>query len=299
MTEPDHVWQQIERLVKGADESITLIAPFIKKSIFEEIIAAVPASVNRIDCFTRWTPAEVAAGVSDPEIIERAEADARLRIALCPSLHAKVYVADERCLVGSANLTARATGRAPHANFELLIEAEASHPEVQRVLTQVKAEVTPATPHHAALIRKQADLLHEENVAGGGVVEEWMRLWYPVTRRPQNLYALYAGRAEFAPAVAAGIVQDLALLDIPVGLTESEFNDTVRSRLTAIPELHKLRSGETLSNIELQRAIEERSGVSEAQARRVTENIAAWLKHFDRFYTEVGSWELREGRELA
>ncbi|MFI9548708.1 phospholipase D family protein [Streptomyces sp. NPDC052016] len=298
MTQPDHVWQQIADMMEDAAEEVVVIAPFIKKVIFEETIAAVPSSVQKITCVTRWTPAEVAAGVSDPEIIEAAQSDERISIALCPSLHAKLYRADGRCLVGSANLTGKATGRVPNANVELLLEVPVAHPEVQRVLSQIDARSTTATPHMAALVRQQAELLRSERVTPPSE-DEAVPYWFPETRRPENVYALYSGRQRFTSLVEAGIVRDLAMLDVPVGLSEDAFNAEVEARLHAIPELGQLTAEQRLSNIELQRAIAERTGDAEEQARRTTETLAAWLQHFGRYYTEVGSWELRPGIEHA
>lgn len=296
MTQPDHVWQQIADLVGGATEEVFLIAPFIKKAIFEELLAAVPSSVMKIACVTRWTPAEVAAGVSDPEIIETVGKDERVSIALCPSLHAKVYRADDRCLVGSANLTSKATGRVPNANVELLLEAPAVHPEVQRVLAQIESHSAAATPHVAALVRQQAELLKTERITPQ-TADEAASCWYPETRRPENVFALYSGRTKFTARVEAGIIRDLAMLDLPAGLSETDFNNAVEARLHAIPELSQLTAEQRLSNLELQQAIAARTGDTEDQARRTTETVAAWLQHFGRYYTEVGSWELRPGTE--
>jgi hypothetical protein len=298
VTQPDHVWQQIADLMRDATEEVVIVAPFIKKGIFEETIAAVPSAVQKITCVTRWTPAEVAAGVSDPEIIEAAQSDERISIALCPSLHAKLYRADGRCLVGSANLTGKATGRVPNANVEVLLEVPVDHPEVQRVLGQINARSTIATPHTAALIREQAELLRSERVTPPSE-DEAAPYWFPEKRRPENVYALYSGRQRFTSLVEAGIVRDLAMLDVPAGLSENAFNAEVEARLHAIPELGQLTAEQRLSNVELQRAIAERTGDKEEQARRTTETLAAWLQHFGRYYTEVGSWELRPGVEHA
>ncbi|KOG64215.1 hypothetical protein ADK76_09920 [Streptomyces griseoflavus] len=284
--------------MEDATEEVAIIAPFIKKAIFEETIAAVPSSVRKITCFTRWTPAEVAAGVSDPEIIEAAESDDRISIALCPSLHAKLYRADGRCLAGSANLTGKATGRVPNANVELLLEVPVDHPEVQRVLCQINARSSTATPHTAALVRQQAELLRSERISPPSEAEA-APYWYPETRRPENVYALYSGRQRFTSLVEAGIVRDLAMLDVPIGLSEDAFNAEVEARLHTIPELGQLTAEQRLSNLELQRTIAERTGDTEDQARRTTETLAAWLQHFGQYYTEVGSWELRPGREHA
>jgi hypothetical protein len=294
VTSPDHIWQQVTGLLQSAQSSVVLVAPFIKKSVFEAAINVIPGSVHRIECVTRWTPAEVASGVSDPDILSIAEQDPRIQVKLCPSLHAKVYAADDRCLVGSANLTNKAIGQAANANLEILVEVHTGHPEVQRVLTGLTAVAIEATPDMAALVLLQAKTL-QENATGPSAQ---LVCWYPTTRRPENLYAYYSGRARFAPAVEAGIVQDLALLDIPVGLPEAEFDIEVRARLHVIPELSKLARGEKLGNLELQSALVEDGGFTDEKARRTSETIAAWLKHFDNYYMDVGSWELRQGREL-
>ncbi|MFJ9731960.1 phospholipase D family protein [Streptomyces sp. NPDC101171] len=300
MPEPGHIWRQIEELMAGAHGRVTLVAPFIKRGILAAVLSALPATVQDIECITRWVPEEVAAGVSDPEIIELAEEDKRLRIALCPNLHAKLYLAGERCLIGSANMTGKATGRVATANIEVLVEAPAGHPEIVRVLAEIEARAVEATPHMAALVRSQAELLKEERpTASDQPREEAQQDWYPVTRRPDALYPYYCGRAQFGRSVEAAIVRDLALLGVPAGLCEAEFSDLIESRLRQIPALQALVAGDRLSNVELQHALQEQTGMADEQARRTTETIAAWLRHFGRFYTDVGTWEIRHGQELS
>ncbi|MEW1837427.1 phospholipase D family protein [Nonomuraea angiospora] len=300
MTEPAHIWRQIEELMTGAHGRVTLVAPFIKREVLAAALSAVPASVESIECITRWVPEEVAAEVSDPEIIELAEDDKRLRIALCPSLHAKLYLAGEHCLIGSANLTRKATGRARNPNIEILVEASAAHPEVGRVLTEIKACAIEATPHMAALVRRQAELLKEHRpTAFDELRGEAQQVWYPVTRRPEAVYLYYCGRARVGRSVEAAILRDLAFLGVPAGLTEAEFSDWVENRLREIPALRALVEGDRLTNVELQHALQEQAGLTDEQAKRATETIAAWLRHFGRFYTDVGTWEIRHGRELS
>lgn len=295
MSEPDHVWQQIEALIRDAETAVTLVAPFIKKGVFESVLATVSESVRHIDCVTRWTPAEVAAGVSDPEIWDVAGKDERVQIMLCSSLHAKLYRADDRCLVGSANLTGKATGLVSQSNIEILVEVPSDHGEVARVLQEIAAASVPATAHAAMLMRRQADLL----AAAEPLQARDPTAWCPITRRPENMFPFYSGRSQFPDAVEAGLVEDLALLDIPAGLDEQRFKAVVQERLHAIPELRALVDGDRLSNIELRQALAQRQGVSEEQAVRMTDNIAEWLRFFAPYYIGVGSWELRKGREVC
>ncbi|CBG70434.1 MULTISPECIES: phospholipase D family protein [Streptomyces] len=298
MSERGHIWRQIEELMADAHGRVTLVAPFIKREVLASALSALPATVDDIECITRWVPEEVAAGVSDPEIIELAEEDKRLRIALCPTLHAKLYLTGERCLIGSANLTGKATGRAANANIEILVEAPSAHPEIVRVLAEIEARAVEATPHMAALVRSQAELLKEHRPTASDQPREAQQGWYPVTRRPDALYPYYCGRAQFGRSVKAAIVRDLALLGVPAGLSEAEFSDLIESRLREIPALQALVAGARLSNVELQQALQEETGLTDEQARRTTETIAAWLRHFGRFYTDVGTWEIRHGQEL-
>lgn len=284
----------------GAHGRVTLVAPFIKREVLAAVLSALPTTVEDIECITRWVPEEVAAGVSDPEIIELAEEDKRLRIALCPTLHAKLYLTVERCLIGSANLTGKATGRASNANIEILVEAPAAHPEIVRVLAEIETRAVEATPHMATLVRSQAELLKEQRpTASDQPREEAQQGWYPVTRRPDTLYPYYCGRVQFGRSVEAAIVRDLALLGVPAGLSETDFSHLIESRLQEIPALQTLVAGDRLSNVELQHALQEQTGMTDEQARRTTETIAAWLRHFGRFYTDVGTWEIRHGQELS
>jgi hypothetical protein len=291
-------------VLSNASPRVVLVAPFVKIEVFEAVLAAVPKKVDEVLCVTRWSVAEVAAGVSDPEIINIAEQDGRTRIVLCHDLHAKLFLGDDRCLVGSANLTGKATGRIEPENIELLVEVPATHPEVQRLLSRIDATAVPATSELATRIRNQANLFKDSDSQQPFVVAEepaQSRHWYPATRAPGRLYPVYQGYdSEYPRDVLEGIVSDLTYLDLPPGLDESHFAIEIKARLHAMPEIQTLLSIGRLSSDDLQQVIAERAHVTKDEARRTAENIAAWLRYFDDVHTvPVGPWEIRRGRELA
>ncbi|MFF1499513.1 phospholipase D family protein [Streptomyces sp. NPDC058316] len=303
MTE-DHVWRQIEQMLACASQRVILVAPFIKKDVFKATLAAIPSHVHNIRCVTRWSVAEVAAGVSDPEIADLAAADGRASIALCHDLHAKLYVADDVCLIGSANLTGKATGRAPVPNIELLIETSAGHPEVQRVLRAIEGLEVPGTVDLAHQIREQANLFQADEEAPRVLIaghDERPIRWLPETRNPTRLYGVYNGRhGKVGPDVLAGILRDLATLDVAPGLGEQAFGKAVLSRLRAIPEVQRLVEAGRLSMDDVQRELMGSVGCTEEQARRATETIAEWLRYFDEVHlVPIGPWEIRQGREIT
>ncbi|MFT2018765.1 phospholipase D family protein [Streptomyces sp. 796.1] len=302
----DHIWNQLHELLTSAHERVVLVAPFIKKEVFAAAIAALGDRDVELLCVTRWAVMEIAAGVSDPEIAEIAEHDDRVQIMLCHNLHAKLYVADERCLVGSANLTGRATGRRIPKNLELLVEVSVEHPEVQSVLGQIQQTATPADVTTARQLREQANLLAADEDRPSLVVvvdetESPAGCWRPETRMPVRLFPVYRGQKyDYPGEILAGVVRDLAYLNIPPGLDETGFAKVVSSRLYELPEVAELTTTGALNLADLQRSILEADSCEEEAARRAAENIAEWLRYFGEVrVVPTGSWEIRQGRELG
>ncbi|WP_059006983.1 phospholipase D family protein [Streptomyces specialis] len=304
---PDHVWGQLHELLSSAHERVVLVAPFIKKEVFAAALAAIGDRDVELLCVTRWAVMEIAAGVTDPEIAELAEQDDRVTVRLCHDLHAKLYVADERCLVGSANLTGRATGRRLPKNLELLVEVPTGHPEVQSVLEQIQQTAIPADVEMARQLRSQANLLasavdrSEFVVVVDEEADSKRARWRPETRVPLRLYPVYQGlKCDYPNEILAGVARDLAYLNIQPGLDEAAFSQAVRSRLYELPEVTALAVGGSLSLATLQRSIMEADGREEEAAKRAAENIAEWLSYFDEVQiVPTGPWEIRRGRELA
>src|SRR5688572_5725315 len=115
---------RLECLCAEARHEILLAAPFTKKDVVARLLEKVPLSVS-VRCVTRWRPEEILAGVSDIEVWPLLRDRHLASMWLRTDLHAKYYRVDERCLVGSANLTSMALGWTPHPNLELLVPLEA------------------------------------------------------------------------------------------------------------------------------------------------------------------------------
>lgn len=107
---------------------VLLCAPFSKAAVLERLLGFVSSGIE-VELFTRWQPDEVAAGVSDTEVLPLLEEHGG-SVFLCESLHAKAFCFDDRALVGSANLTDSDLGWSPSPNLELLLEVSASSPGV-------------------------------------------------------------------------------------------------------------------------------------------------------------------------
>ena len=280
-----------------------MIAPFIKFRIFEAALAAIPRAVTDVTCITRWSAEEVAAGVSDPEIVDAAEADGRPTVLLCHNLHAKLYISDVQCLVGSANLTGKATGKLQPANIELLVEADAGHCEITALLLRLLAESTPATPEIAAAVRARANLLVANGLSPTPIEaegDEALR-WYPTTRAPERLYRVYLGDPRGCPhAILEGALADLAHLDLPPGLDKQQFDAAVRGCIYSFPEIAALLDAGRISSVELEAALLANRVSSAIDAAERALTLTRWLTFFDADLHTVpaGPYDIVRGRQL-
>lgn len=202
------------RIIDGAS-SATLVAPFITVAGLAPVLERLDPSAE-ISIYTRWIPAEVAAGVSDPAVYflvtERGGA-----IFLEPRLHAKAYITNKGTVVGSANLTARALGFAEFANLEILepvVTPSLALDALLAVLTRTAAKATEATVQ--SVLNAAADVPPSHYVEARPV-EPWLP-WHPV---PDQVCAAYLGL--HPPVDPALLAYDLQAIDAPPGLSHMQF----------------------------------------------------------------------------
>ena len=238
--------ERLKALLVGAEERVLLCAPFVKAKVLKVLLSVVGDDIG-VRIVTRWRAEDVAAGVSDLEVFEIARERLRTELVLLEDLHAKLYVADQECLVGSANLTARALGWAECSNVELLVPARVTDPDVAFLMRQlggaelatfrVRSEVAAAA---AALgMRRTGEGM---DVAEGGSAGSWG--WLPRCAAPERLYDIYQDRS--TAAVAEGTrddgLADLRDLGINSGLTRDAFIQAVAGAVERIPSMARILS---------------------------------------------------------
>ncbi|NJN98335.1 MAG: hypothetical protein HC875_31720 [Anaerolineales bacterium] len=187
-----------------------------------------------------------------PLLKNRAEAILWLR----SDLHAKYYRADNRCLVGSANITSTALGWSHQSNLELLVPMPAKNQqlttfetelfrgcvkvddsifdqvsEVVNLLTEQKIYVTP----EQSLI---LDLISDEIEAPPHISVD---TWLPILRHPEKLYVAYSGQdGSLSTTAKITAKSDLLALSIPKGLPKSTFEKYVGVLLLQKPIIRKV-----------------------------------------------------------
>ena len=295
--------ERLRELVNAAKREVILCAPFVKAKVFGIILRAVPPAVP-VRIVTRWRPAEVAAGLSDLEVYDIAKERLRTELSLLNSLHAKLYVADDDCLVGSANLTASALGWCREPNIEILVPVDRSHADVARLLERL-ASASPATFQIRTEIEEQAaalstSVLDEAREIPPGVSEWAGAPWLPRCAAPDKLFTIY--KDPETTVVVEGTRSD-ALADLddllpPPGLDCDAFTAYINAELLRLPSFRRILDQIAARLTDAQGAAliaELRPELSPTDLRRQWHIVREWIGAFyqDRFEVAPESYVVR------
>ena len=189
-------------------------------------------STTHLRCVTRWLPREVAAGVSDPEILDVLKRRGNFTLTLVDNLHAKLYIAGSECLAGSSNVTHAGLGGATdEANIEILVATTVGDPGVASTLADISRFERPGTRVLAEAVRRLGDSLSSPTSANS--VQEH---WFPQSRRPERAYRLYSQLPDdYLVKADELLLNDLATSNVPPGLSEDALRAEICSRLSEIP----------------------------------------------------------------
>ena len=293
--------------IGAAKESVVVVAPYIKVSALDRIIERLPSHLDFLICVTRWLPGDIAAGVCDLEIMDMIEEFPAGRLLVHPRLHAKYYRADQRCFVGSSNVTERGLGWAPSANLEILLEAESNRlAEWESALIEASLPATLELREH---LKAKASALEEPNAlpslpeVGGSAVSVDFN-WIPRCPVPERLWSVYnnEGWADMVDASREAAMQDLTHLALPKGLSKAVFETYVADILKQMPFLAEIEhmAAKGLSDSQAHALLSERfiRENAVAQAWRI---IKAWLLHFrgQSYRLAVGEEVLVKGRSIG
>ena len=180
--EGDTQGARIRALFENAEGGFSVIAPFIKIDALRSLIEVIPAG-SHLRCVSRWLPREIAAGVSDPEILDLLEVRGSFSLSLVDRLHAKLYIAGDRCLAGSANITLAGLGEGGGCgNIETLVETAIDDPGIAATIEEIDRAERPATRNMAQAARRLADSLAASAPPTGSPAAPW----FPGSRPPRT-----------------------------------------------------------------------------------------------------------------
>ncbi len=244
---------QLIDLCKNGVNEVILASPFIKVDVMEHIIQAIGDGVQ-LYCFTRWRPDEIATGVSDLDIWLLVKNRRNSFLRLCSNLHAKYYRSDDKCLIGSANLTASGLGWSKQPNLELLVPVSPIGSDLakfEKHLFRNSIEVDQSLyvqMVESVKIFSQIQLTSRPNVVAEQVTKdaiigmsEGPKFWLPSLRNPEELFVAYSGHLnQLTTAGRVAAEADLAALAITPGLPQGVFERYVGIMLLQQPVIRQV-----------------------------------------------------------
>ena len=270
----------LRRICRG-QKNVVLVAPYMKVSALDRVLSVVDANAQVV-CITRWTPDDIAEGVSDIgccALVRKANGVFMLH----PSLHAKYYRAGQTVLVGSANLTSAGLGWAAASNLEVLCSPgpDFDREQFEHNVLSCSREITDKELSYWEAVWEQMKDKGESLVSQKD--RRTLSGWIPTTRDPRHLEVVYTGkRGEIVSKDERRAAQrDTARLALPDNLSGLQFRSWVWTSLWRSAFVSKVgeHTGEDRQSV--YGLLAHSFGLSLTDARRGMETVESWLAFFD------------------
>ncbi len=290
---------EIKKLCETAQTEIVLAAPFIKAPVLKNILNDIKPEIT-IKCVTRWLPEEIVTGVSDLEVWLIIQSYRYGSLWLRNDLHAKYYRADEQCLVGSANLTAKALGISNQPNLEVLVTVSTQETTIKNFENELLKNCLLVDKNIYEQVYDRVQLLVEKypklKTKGHSELEILNNVlptdnlvaanaWLPTLRNPEDLYLAYSGLTEkLSTASKTAALTDLRSLPLIPALSREVFEAYIATLLLQKPIVQKVdvlvetpqRFGAVRDLLRLLPC----ASIPEFNAERAWQTLMRWLLYF-------------------
>ena len=161
---------RIINLFEQAKDRVVVVSAYVRGNTLNTLLRAAPLDVTKT-VYARWRLHDLVTGASDIEAQMVAQQHQVLFFAYAP-LHAKIYIADDRALVGSANATGSGLGGTARDNLEVLVEQDANHPDITSVLDSLTQGAWLARPFTESDIERAKSL--SPQTIDNGRTDQWL-----------------------------------------------------------------------------------------------------------------------------
>ena len=279
--------ENVISVLETAGRDALIVAPFVRAKALDKLLSCIPAG-TQITVVTRWRPTDLLMGVADLGVYDLTVSKGA-KLYLRYDLHAKLFAADDRCLVGSANVTDTALGWRSPENLELLVTVQRSEPQVARFEEWLMRGAISAT---VALRDRLATFLDKcrngQLLVPEFELEELGQLqpdWIPRIRNPEELFSAYIGSVDVGRAALQEMREDLNQMGATPGMNEPIFREWVAAAISQTPLIQTV-----ISQIEQKGEVTESDvaaflrefsiDASVFRPREVLENLERWLSCF-------------------
>ena len=198
-------------------------------------------------------------------------------------MHAKYYRFDEVVLVGSANLTGAGLGYSKWPNLEVLCTPDDwwNWKSFESRLLSESYTLKDDEYQRWLQIEKTGRAMGP-SPGGTVVVESEPVNWEPRTREPEHLWLAYCGMNRNIPGddERRAASNDLAELNMPLGLERDEFDNWVVGALLESAWVGRVRSLWGMDRMEVRAILEQEWEMEPALVERARETLESWILRY-------------------
>ena len=226
-------------LLNVAQQSALIVAPFMRSEALARLLGSIPRDTETT-IVTRWRPVDLLAGASDLGVYDLAKSRAA-SLFLRYDLHAKFFAADDRCLIGSANVTDTALGWRTPSNLELLapVARTADHiVEFEEALLTGAVRATAGQRDRLQVLLERLNGLTTmipETAGNETAMGLLPPTWVPRVRNPDELYSVYRGNCDASRSTLRTMQEELAQIGTVPGMDEEGFRAWVAATISQTP----------------------------------------------------------------
>ena len=221
--------------IKNARADVLIVAPFMRSKALSKLLDRIGDVETTV--VTRWRPLDLLAGASDLGVYDLTDARG-IKLYLRNDLHAKFFAIDQKCLVGSANVTDAALGWRTPANLELLVSVPRDTSDVVEFEAELLTGAILATREMQGQLAKLLSNLGNRPVKNFGEegAETYTVLpknWIPEVSNPEDLFAVYKNNTDVS--YLAAVKKELSQFALADGLSEEEFRSWIACVIKQAP----------------------------------------------------------------
>ncbi len=279
--------EDVLSLLKKAQREVLVVAPYIRSESLKRLLCSVS---NRVDTkvVTRWKLADLLSGSSDLGVFEIVSSR-NIPLFLKQDLHAKLFAADDNCLVGSANVTNTALGNCKNPNLELLVPYSRTSNQIIEFEKRLMDGVIKATSIYRDVLNRLLAKIHalqtDHAVMNIDTLDSISSDWIPQSRNPEELYSVYQGNTDFGRTMLTIMKNELNTFDFIEGLNEDEFNVWIsfklrHSRFVSMVLQQIEQNGPITESDTTQILLKMDVAIKERSPRDILEVLKRWLTYF-------------------
>ena len=264
-----------------AKNNVIVISAYIRGKTLDKLLRNVAPEVHKT-VYARWQIRDLLTGASDvaaQHVAQNYQADF---FAYSP-LHAKIYIADDLALVGSANSTARGMGDLAKPNLEILVEHDVKSQEIQFVLGTLLQKAKKPLPLDADRVTEMAGQYNVQLFDNSG--EDIWHHWRPRSD-PDTLQSFLQGNG---PATT-DVLADCLALDLEMGDGLQEIKTALKDQqiLVAI-QGYLTATSLTLHRASLVELLTEKTEHGKEDIQGYVDMLVKWIEKFCGEYTYLVS----------